>query len=126
MKVKDKIKNKTRLATVSRIKGVNMRERLENTYVDPYEAYGEFEVPKSNSANIEALKDEMELNDLIEDWNLSYNAGAAIAALIKATSPRFNSNDSLKALRGIETAQSHIDSLINRYRKVSTPEGSEQ
>lgn len=126
MKIKDKIRNKNRLTTVSRVKGVNMRERLENTYVDPYEAYGEFEVPKSNSASIETLKDEMELNDLIEDWNLSYNAGSAIAALIKATSPRFNSNDRLKALMGIETAQSHIDSLIGRYRKDLTPEGSEQ
>ena len=121
MKVKDK---NNKLATISRIKGVNMREKLEKSYVDPYETYGEFEVPTSNGEANDRLKDEMDLIDMIEDWKLDHASGAAVAEIIKAKSPRFNTNE-FKAVTGLRVVRAHLDRMIDRYYDESG-EGSEQ
>lgn len=120
-----KIKNKDKLATISRIKGVNMREKLEKSYVDPYERYGEFDVPTSNSEAAEVLDDELELINMIENWNLGYAAGAAVAEIIKATSPRFKTGG-LRGVTKLKVGRGHIDRLIDRYYEENTEEGSEQ
>ena len=122
MKVKD---NKDKLATISRIKGVNMREKLEKSYVDPYERYGEFDVPTSNSEAVEVLNDELELIDMIENWNLGYVAGAAVAEIIKATSPRFKTG-AQRGVTKLKVGRAHLDCLIDRYYEKNTKEGSEQ
>ena len=119
-----KIKDKNKIATISRIKGVNMREKIEKSYVDPYENYGEFEVPVSNGEAVDRLRDELELIEMIEDWNLGYTAGAAVAEIIKATSPRFNAN-TFKTVTGLKVGRAHIDCLIDRHYEKDS-EGSEQ